>query len=161
MRPCDASLRNLTDRRRQENNKAAPDPHLALDLNVPMMNINDLFAYGETDAESVARAMSFVGRSLEQIEDPRFLLFGNPDPRIHHFDAGPLRNLGEADYNLPAFVCELDGIADQVDQDLPDPVGITFDINIGLRQFTNRIQVLSNCLRLHHRADLLDDDLEI
>ncbi len=62
----------------------------------------------------------------------------------------------------PALLGELDGIASQVDQNLPQMARVTVQVKRRLRcDMRRELQSLGMCLGCHHRADTIDQAMEI
>jgi hypothetical protein len=93
-------------------------------------------------------------------------MLGNPDPAVAHDDAEayrtpPALQAAHGEAHL-AFRGELDGVAQEIDQDLPQPAGVAAQRRRYLRRDLHReLQALAARLRLEKTGDALEQVVKI
>ena len=122
---------------------------------------------GDGGAESAAAKAAGDGRVGlgEAVEDARLCGFRNADAGIDDFEAQPLRlaQPDRTDIHIdPPMLGELDGIADQVDEDLAQVARIAMQMERRLRcDVCGQHQTFSLSLGFHHRGRAVDQAMQV
>src|SRR4029453_6524561 len=112
---------------RQLEPERAPGALLALESDLAAMRVRDLPAERETEAGAADRTRVGGVHAEEPLEDLSLLRGGNSEPGVADADAGGAVAGRRADAAAPAGRGVLDGVREQIRDDLPDAVAVAHD----------------------------------
>ena len=137
----------------------------AVQTNLPAQRFHQLFGNGGAQpAAAIAAGNGRIGLG-EAVENTRLRGFRNTDAGIDDLEAQTLRTAlpDRADIDVdPAMLGKLDGIADQVDQDLSQVARIAMQMKWRLRRDVgSQHQTLALSLPFHHRDGAVDQAVQV
>src|SRR5438105_9873288 len=140
--------------RRQREDEAAAVPGLALDPDAAAVQLDKALRKGEPEPRTLALLHADI-RLLELFEDPLVVLHSDTGARVGYRYQYLVVAARGRDDDLPSFRRELDGVREQVEDDLAQPPLVAFDqVNARRQPVRKPDAVLRRRLAHHHHAAL-------
>src|ERR1700693_3503819 len=113
--------------------KASSIAGLALDLQLATMKFDEARSDGKSQAGAF-RGAARLRQAIERFEDPLLFFGGNSRAIVTHFQSDLPSHLTRDQFDSASFGSELNRIADQIHEDLPESsrVGVNIQTRPGL-----------------------------
>jgi len=126
---------------RQDHREPRPGSKAAVDRDGAMVHVDDRADDRQPETAAAASRLVRPRATIEAVEDPRQLARVDADARVGHVDPRAVTMRAEGDRHLAARRRELDGIPDEVGQDLADPRRVVADPQWALRQRNRELEL--------------------
>src|SRR5512134_698058 len=135
-------------------------PGRALDPDRARVGLDDVLHDGEPQPGPPGVAGTLLVDAVETLEDPAEVLRGDADPVVLDAEADPASPRRGADADRPAAAVVLDGVVDEVHQDLLEPVPVPVRLGAVPRRLDDDAHPLpfgDRCHLLVHSPEELAD----